>query len=71
MYSLLLSDEQINVSIASLVVHCRLFQTKPELLGEHYRVESRASSDSLRMFVGTVRRAVAETGDATARNGML
>jgi hypothetical protein len=43
---------------------CRLFQTKPELLSKSYRVESRVSSDSHRVFVGAIGGAVAEISDA-------
>jgi hypothetical protein len=52
-------DESISVSIASLVAHCHLFQTKPGLLHKSYKVQSRVSLDSLRAFVGAIGGAVA------------
>jgi hypothetical protein len=64
MHSLVRNGGSIGVSIVSLVAKCHLFQTKPELLSESYRVESRASSDSLRVFAGAIRGAVAEISDA-------
>jgi predicted nucleic acid-binding Zn-ribbon protein len=68
MYSLVLNGESISVSIASLVLHCRLFQTKPKLLSKPYRVESAVSSDSLRVFVGALGGAAVEISDANVRD---
>jgi hypothetical protein len=68
MYSLVLNGEPIDVSIVSLMAKCHLFQTKPGLLGEPYRVESRVSSDSLRVFVGAIAGAAAEISDANIRD---
>jgi hypothetical protein len=68
MYGLVLNGESISVPIASLVVHCHLFQTKPELLGKPYRVESGVSSDSLRVCVGSIGGAAAEISDANVRD---
>jgi hypothetical protein len=68
MYSLVLNDEPINVSIVSLMTKCSLFQTKPELLSKPYKVESGVSPDSLRMFVGVIGGAVAEISDANVRD---
>jgi hypothetical protein len=64
MYSLVLNGEPVGVSIIPLVAKCGLFQTKPELLRTPYRVESRVSSDSLRIFVGAIGREAAEINDA-------
>lgn len=64
MHSFVLNGEPISVSMASLVVHCRLFQTKPGLLSKPYRVESSASLDSLRVFIG----AMPEISDANVQN---
>jgi chromosome segregation ATPase len=60
MYSLVLNGEPLSVSMPSLVVHCHLFRTKPELLNKPYRVESAVSSDSLRVFVAAIGGAAAE-----------
>jgi hypothetical protein len=68
MYSLVLDGEPISVSIASLLAKYRLFQTKPKLLGESYRVESRVSPDSLRVFIGVIGGAVAEISDENVRD---
>jgi hypothetical protein len=68
MYSLVLNDEPINVSIASLVAKCSLFQAKPKLLGEPYRVESGVSLDSLRVFVNAIGGEVTEINDANVRD---
>jgi chromosome segregation ATPase len=68
MYSLVLNGEPINVSIVLLITKCHLFQTKPELLGKPYTVESRVSSDSLLMFVGAIDGAVPEISDANVRD---
>jgi hypothetical protein len=68
MYSLVLNGEPISVSKASLFTHCHLFQTKPELLTNPYRVESRVSSDSLRIFIGALGGEAAEINDANVRD---
>jgi hypothetical protein len=68
MYSLVLNGESISVSIFSLIAKCRLFQTKPELLGKPYRVESVVSSDSLRVFVGALGGAAAEISEVNVRD---
>jgi hypothetical protein len=68
MYSLILNDEPVSVSIVSLMVKCGLFQTKPQLLSKPYRVESRVLLDSLRVFVGALGDVVPEISDANARN---
>jgi hypothetical protein len=68
MYRLVLNDEPINISIASLVVNCHLFQTKPELLNKPDRVESRVSLDSLRVFVGGIGGEAVEMNEANIRD---
>jgi hypothetical protein len=68
MYSLVLNGESISVSKVSLFTLCQLFQTKPELLGQPYKVESSVSLDSLRVFVGAIGGAVAEISDANVRD---
>jgi hypothetical protein len=64
MYRLVLNGDPISVPIGLLVMKCDLFQTKPRLLGEPYTVESRVSSDSLRVFVSAIGGAAAEISDA-------
>jgi hypothetical protein len=68
MYSLVINGEQISVSIVSLMAKCRLFQTKPELLGRSYKVESGVSLDFVRVFVGAIGGAAVEISDANVRD---
>jgi hypothetical protein len=68
MYSLVINGEQISVSLVSLVAKCHLFQTKPELLGKPYRVESGVSSDSLRVLADAIGGAAVEISDANVRD---
>jgi hypothetical protein len=68
MYSLVFNGETINVSIASLVATCHLFQTKPGLLGQPNRVESGVSPDLLRVFAGAINGAAAEISAANVRD---
>jgi hypothetical protein len=68
MYSLVLNGEPIGVPIIPLVAKCGLFQTKPELLGKPYKVESTVSVDSLQVFAGAIGGAVAEISDANVRD---
>jgi hypothetical protein len=68
MYSLVLNGEPLSVSIIPLGAKCHLFQTKPELLSKPYRVESRVSSDSLRIFVGAIGGEAVEINDANVRD---
>jgi hypothetical protein len=46
------------------VAKCGLFQTTSDFLGKPYRVESRVSLDSLRVFVAAIGGAVAEISEA-------
>jgi hypothetical protein len=64
MFSLVLNGEPISVSLVSLITKCHLCQTKPELLSQPHRVQSRVYSDSLRVFIGAIGGAVAEISDA-------
>jgi hypothetical protein len=66
MYSLVFNGEPLSVSIVSVMAKCHLFQTKPGLLGNPYRIESRVSLDSLRMFVGAIGGEALEISEANA-----
>jgi hypothetical protein len=63
-----LNDEPISISIGSVVVQCRLFQTKPSLLGKSCRVESHVSLDSLWVFVAAIGGDAVEISDANVRD---
>jgi hypothetical protein len=60
---LVFNGEPTSISVLSLMAKCHLFQTKPELLSKPYRIESRVSSDSLRVFIGAIGGAAAEISD--------
>jgi septal ring factor EnvC (AmiA/AmiB activator) len=68
MYSLVLNGKPLSVSIIPLVAKCGLFQTKPELLGKPYKVESSVSMDSLRAFAGAIGGEAAEISGTNVRD---